>query len=150
MIDNRHTNSFKCKYHNSGYCKFGDHCRKRHYKQICQKFNCRNDCQARHPVLCKYGQNCKFSKKGICAYKHTTAINNLENKYKVFRSQNKDIKNSEQKEEKALFEEINKLKSEIKDLKRLLKDKVEVIDVLRKQNKEKDVMQESLKDLTEE
>ena len=81
MIDNhRHTNSFKCKYHNSGYCKFGDHCRKRHYKQICQKSNCRNDCQARHPVLCKYGQDCKFSKKGICAYKHTTAIDNLENK----------------------------------------------------------------------
>ena len=49
-----------------------------------------------------------------------------------------------------MCDEINKLKSEIKDLKRLLKDKVEVIDVLRKQNKEQNVMIESLKDLKEE
>ena len=128
MIENlEHTNSLRCRHHNFGYCKFGSCCRNRHYQQICSKSNCRNDCQARHPILCKYGKTCKFSKRGICAYKHSTVVEDndaLENKMKILQNDNMNLRNKIKVGEIALNKEISKtdqLKSEIKQLERSLK-----------------------------
>ena len=70
----KHTRNLKCKFYNSGYCKFGETCRKRHYSEVCQVSNCGGDCQARHPRMCKMESNCRFFKSGICAFKHLIHI----------------------------------------------------------------------------
>ena len=68
--DIKHTKNPKCKFNNTGYCKFGEKCRRRHFSHICQIENCNQNCQSRHPRLCRMESNCRFFKKGICAYKH--------------------------------------------------------------------------------
>ena len=119
-------------------------------EDICTKSNCRNDCQARHPILCKYGKNCKFSKRGICAYKHTTDVEEndaLENKIKILQNENMNLRNKIKVGEKALNEEISKtdqLKLEINDLERSLKMKVEMLNTIEKQMEEKDSIIEYL------
>ena len=71
----------KCLHNDCGYCKFGDKCRKRHFKDICNKEKCDKNCEGRHPKHCKFESKCRFFKKGICAFKHVTlAIGDGENK----------------------------------------------------------------------
>ena len=127
MVENvKHTTNPKCKFNDLGYCKFGNYCRKRHFKDICQKFNCKtNICKARHPKLCKHEENCKFFKQGICAYKHTTLADHKE-KFKALENEIRKLKNAnialidKNKEvEKSLAESLSateRLKSEIIDL----------------------------------
>jgi hypothetical protein len=61
-----------CHHFQTGFCKFGEHCRKRHVQEICQTKQCKSKaCIQRHPNVCKYfaTQNtCKFGEK--CAYQH--------------------------------------------------------------------------------
>ena len=61
-----------CKHFQVGFCKFGDHCRKHHVKEICQIMMCKSvSCRERHPKLCKYFstfKTCKFGEH--CAYQH--------------------------------------------------------------------------------
>ena len=62
----------KCKYFNSGYCKYQDKCRFLHPKEECdQKCKLKN-CMKRPTKPCRYGTNCRQEK---CAYKHTKDIN---------------------------------------------------------------------------
>ena len=91
----KHMRILKCKFNDSGYCKFGSHCRKRHFVNICPNFNCKtSDCQARHPKHCKHEEKCKFFKQGICAYKHDIFANHgkqlkyLENENKILKEEN--------------------------------------------------------------
>ena len=62
-----------CKYFQSGFCKFQEHCRKQHVKELCETDKCTSKvCIKRHPKVCKYfkTQNaCKFNE--LCAYQHT-------------------------------------------------------------------------------
>ena len=63
-----------CRHFQTGFCKFGELCRKHHVKVICNKENCDSkDCNERHPKICRYfnsNQACKF---GItCSYLHVT------------------------------------------------------------------------------
>ena len=62
------------KFHNSGFCKFCEHCKKRHFTSVCQVLNCDQHCQASHPRLFKLENYCRFFKKGICAYKHNSTV----------------------------------------------------------------------------
>ena len=85
----------KCKFNDSGYCKFGSHCRQKHFVKICPNLNCKtSDCQARHPKPCKYEKNCKFFGQVICAYSHDTLVNygkqlkSLESENKILKEEN--------------------------------------------------------------
>ena len=69
-------NNTKCFFNDTGFCKYGDHCRKMHYKSICAIDGCDKECQSRHPKPCKHGGKCKFHANNICAYKHDTLENN--------------------------------------------------------------------------
>ena len=91
----KHILILKCKFNDSGYCKFGSHCRKRHFVKICPNLNCEtSDCQARHPKPCKYEKNCKFFGQVICAYSHDTLVNygkqlkSLESENKILKEEN--------------------------------------------------------------
>ena len=101
-------NLFQCYHNNRGYCSFGDKCRYQHFKESCSKTVCRDkECKKRHPVNCRYKDDCKFYKMNMCAFKHVIE----KSKVAVDRS---DFEN----EYKIVNEEINKLKDEITDLKR--------------------------------
>ena len=117
--ESKHTDFPRCKFHNSGFCKFRDHCRKRHFSSVCQVPNCSQDCEGRHPRLCKLESSCKFYKKGICAYKHITLTNNdkiedLEKQLKHLRDQINDL-TEQNKQKLKLIEKITAEKSEIID-----------------------------------
>ena len=115
--DSKHTKIPRCKFHNSGFCKFREQCRKRHFSSVCQVPNCSQDCQARHPRLCKLESYCKFWKKGICAYKHITPTNDnkledLEKELKSLKNEVKDLTEQNKQKQKQI-EKINSEKSEI-------------------------------------
>ena len=60
-----------CKHFQTGYCKFGEHCRKRHNKEGYTSSNCFPDlCTMRHVKICRYFNilsTCKFGNS--CAFK---------------------------------------------------------------------------------
>ena len=67
----------KCRYHNRGYCKFGEKCHFFHSRDICEEFRsnglCRQkNCFLRHPKNCRYWtrteEGCKRNEE--CVYLH--------------------------------------------------------------------------------
>ena len=61
-----------CRHFQTGFCKFGESCKKQHVKENCQTKTCLSKiCKFRHPKPCKYfmrNQSCKFGNS--CAYEH--------------------------------------------------------------------------------
>ena len=100
-------NMFQCYHNNRGYCSFREKCRYPHYKQVCPKTVCRErECKKRHPVTCKFRENCKFHKKAICAFKHVTLTNEEKERIKIDEAMNKLLE-----EKKILIREIESLKA---------------------------------------
>ena len=65
----------RCKYYNSGFCKFGNNCRFSHPETVCSRPSCRDKtCDNRHPKWCRYGDQCR--RKTSCLYKHEESNNN--------------------------------------------------------------------------
>ena len=63
----------KCKYYNTGYCKFRDQCKFNHPSDICQENECKNKkCSNRHPRNWRYKMKCK--RQTTCAYKHNKNV----------------------------------------------------------------------------
>ena len=66
-----------CKHFQTGYCKFREHCKKRHEKTVCPSLHCSvKACTKRHPKSCKFyalNQFCKFGDS--CCYKHVDSGN---------------------------------------------------------------------------
>ena len=115
-------NLFQCYHHNRGYCSFGDKCRYQHFSEVCDKNICREkECEKRHPVICRYKDDCKFFKFNHCAFKHIdikrdVASKDLEVKIKSFTD---DIKRLER--------EITALKNDISiKEKELLESRMEI------------------------
>ena len=104
-------NLLQCYHNNRGYCSFGDKCRYKHNKEICSKTICREQsCNKRHPVICKYRDQCKFLKINSCAFKHTKIVTKVENE--------------DQKHDMEMYKvEIENLKREIIDLQNSIKIK---------------------------
>ena len=97
-------NLFQCYHNNRGYCSFRDKCRYRHFTQVCPKTVCReNECKKRHPVTCKFRENCKFHKKAICAFKHVPLTNG--------KTKNDEALDKLLEENKTLIREIENLKA---------------------------------------
>ena len=74
LKDSTKSNQPICKHFQSGFCKFGDRCRRPHVNEICESPQCNlSSCFQRHPKLCKYYSTfstCKFGDN--CAYKHVS------------------------------------------------------------------------------
>jgi hypothetical protein len=77
--DFRYENDFrsktKCPFDDSGFCKYGDKCRKVHYRSICSRKDCDKLCKSRHPKSCKFKENCRFLAKKVCAFQHKFSVN---------------------------------------------------------------------------
>ena len=98
-------NNPKCSFNDTGFCKYGDQCRKMHYKTICSIDNCDKRCHSRHPKPCKHGGKCKFFAKKICASKHDTIANDDEKAYQTLKKSHEILR----------FENLKNL-SKIKEL----------------------------------
>ena len=122
------TNNFQCQHNNTGFCKFGDHCRYHHFNTICLKVLCRNpECQNRHPKTCKFGENCKFNSRNKCVYKHNKLV---------------EIESSETKE---VTKKIKAFENEVKDLKAdIFKLKIDVQLKEEQLGQTKDILKETL------
>ena len=94
-----------CKHFKTGFCKFGELCRKHHVKKICTKENCKGkNCSERHPKVCRYfnsNEACKFG--ATCSYLHvinkekgdicqlTSKVHELESMIKIMSQQIEDL-----------------------------------------------------------
>ena len=112
----KHTNNknlFQCSHNNRGFCKFGQECHYQHFHELCSKTICKDsECRFRHPKHCKNGDNCKFYKQNICAYRH-----NIPKSKEVLENANLTNKI------KAAEDELKMLKAEICELKVTVKIK---------------------------
>ena len=90
-----------CGFDYRGFCKNGDDCLKKHFKETCSNRKCLGEsCLKRHPKDCIFFTtfgNCKFSKN--CRYHHEGKYNHIT------------------VELEANIKEVEKLKSEIIKLK---------------------------------
>ena len=62
-----------CKFNQTGFCKFKEHCRKKHENEICENINecTKQKCTKRHPKVCKnYTKYNKCRFNDVCAYYH--------------------------------------------------------------------------------
>ena len=66
-----------CKHHQTGYCRYGNQCKKHHNNNLCKEKVCRDsECKERHPKSCRYLKDhgrCIFTN---CAYAHKETENN--------------------------------------------------------------------------
>lgn len=125
----RHHTTPVCKYHQLGFCKYGDQCHEHHINEICSKEICTNkDCRQRHPRTCRYyiRNMCKYKEK--CAYKHQK----LEN--------HEEIQNLE--------EEIGILKIEIEKLSNITAGLADKLKSVESTNRELSDVQENVKHLS--
>ena len=114
-----------CWFNRFGYCRFGNHCFRKHINIICENVNCEIvKCSSRHPRKCKYFleyQKCKFGE--YCRFSHGIP-NNPKNMEKI----------------EALEKEVEVLKQEIKHMKDHIDMKGSQLKMIQTEVKEKVVI----------
>ena len=126
-------NYFQCYHNNRGYCRYGQKCHFQHFNETCQKRVCKDgECPKRHPKICKWGQKCKFKKKGICAFKHESEARNLSTDLSSYK------------------DDVEKLKTEIEELKNNNKIKQRKLCELFSENDERETIIDDINDELEE
>ena len=75
-ISDKVTKGTKCRYFNSGYCKYKNNCKFAHPSDICKATKSKKDvCQKRHPKLCKWCSGASGCSRGnSCEYSHDTLV----------------------------------------------------------------------------
>ena len=138
-------NMFQCYHNNRGYCSFGDQCKYRHFKDICSRTVCRErECNKRHPVICRYRDDCKFYKTNSCAFKHINmetnkASKDFETNIEVFAKEIESLKS----EILELTSDINYKKNELQKSKLEVHELTVKLTLLNKnKDSEKDIMEE--------
>lgn len=103
-----------CSFNKYGFCKFRLNCRRQHVMKKCEQINCGiQNCSFRHPRVCRYFTEIGFCKFGEwCLFEHTEKVNG--------------------------DQEIVKLKTKIKGIEEVIKEKSEQIESLEKILIEKD------------
>ena len=113
-----------CGFNQTGYCKFGKHCFKKHVDIICENVRCSTSgCNLRHPRTCRYfsqyryckfGQYCKFSHEERRTSHSTAEIDilmlDIEKLKKEICEKDKDIKEKDSEISQLL--DLNKTPSE--------------------------------------
>ena len=104
-----------CKFNQTGFCKFGIHCGKKHENQVCDHVHdcTKNNCEKRHPQNCRnFSKSGKCRFQGGCAYLHEKK----ENKQELLNEQVKSLMMKHEKDIQNLTEEVNMLKSLIQNM----------------------------------
>ena len=117
--------TMKCKFYNSGYCKFSrtqQGCKQNHPKETCQQLNCKNkSCPLRHPKKCRYKEKCMYQTR--CSYSHKQTpdtreeISNDIEDIKVLKAEIANLKNENNKKINILvkvhLKEMNDLREDM-------------------------------------
>ena len=132
-----------CKFNQTGFCKFKEHCKKEHNNEVCGNLNeCKDEkFTKRHPNICKNfteDKNCRH--KDRCAYLHTEKVNYQttinEQVTLLILKHEKDIA--------QLTEEVNTLKTLVNSMSLKLVSYSENQDSPELGNEEKDVEDEAV------
>ena len=61
-----------CRFNQNGYCKYKNHCFRKHVDKICENGRCSaSNCNLRHPRNCKYFFQYRYCKFGqFCRFNH--------------------------------------------------------------------------------
>ena len=99
-----------CKFNQTGFCKFKQHCEKRHVDEICgNQSECEHGtCEKRHPKICRYfskDRKCRHGEK--CSYLHAQEVY----QQTTFNENMTLLMLKHEKEITALTQEVNMLKS---------------------------------------
>ena len=132
----------RCKFYNSGYCKFADKCKFRHFKTICSESKCRsNTCTNRHPKLCRFKD--EFRRRTSCLYIHVDndITSNTEKELELqnftlrteFKELYKITKTMESKI-KQISQELQGINTKYKDMRRQATIATEANEELKRQN----------------
>ena len=104
-----------CKFNQFGFCKFKQHCNKKHDNEICGKQSECEDgkCSQRHPKICRnFTKDRKCRHRDNCAYLHIENVNQQtklnEHMTLLMLKHERDIS--------ALIEEVNSLKSLVQSM----------------------------------
>ena len=128
-----------CKFNQTGFCMFGDKCRKMHVNTICQnpKNDCRkNGCLNRHPKACKNFKvtgKCRFGRD--CAFHHkksdtTKKVEELETEVNILKAEVQILQNN------LLKFKIYILKRDLEELKSVVLSNTQHIEALQNAVKE--------------
>ena len=76
QTDSDKAKGIKCRYFNSGYCKYKQKCKFAHPNNICKDISCEKDkCPKRHPKACKYQKEATGCWRGnSCDFAHDTLV----------------------------------------------------------------------------
>jgi hypothetical protein len=104
-----------CKFNQTGFCKFKEHCRNEHNNETCENLSECTDgtCTKRHPKVCRNfteDKKCRYKEK--CAYLHIEKVNNQN---KVNEAMTLLVLKHE-KDIAALTEEVNTLKTLVESM----------------------------------
>ena len=114
----------KCSFFDTGYCKYGEKCKFKHFLIKCEISECENvNCSFRHPKPCKHRKKCKYFSKGICSYEHDTLAHDDAQELKAHKSFEEKIKQLEIKAIKNESDHQNQIKAfwvELKEQKKII------------------------------
>ena len=122
-----------CRFHQFGYCRFQERCRRKHINETCENENCSSrECPKRHPRICKYFREfnrCKFG--DFCNYRHKYFISNSNNNDDTIRELNEKICTHGdrmvdlEKDNDVLRNRVSQLEKELSNLREQLINHVE-------------------------
>ena len=149
MTDSKMAGGTKCKFFNSGFCKFTNKCKFIHPKSNCQNESCKSKgCQLRHPKPCRYNDKCR--RQTTCLYKHNSDEKNvicqLNKEIEELKKANLKLRN----ETKITELDIEKLNKEIEKLKKTNIELHDKIKMFERAPKLKEVDKKSTKEKTKE
>ena len=120
-----------CKFNQSGFCKYQNHCRKQHIMDICPTSMCNNmSCLFRHPKVCKFFNNFKRCKFGeLCAYLHGPEIQTEDRKISELEENLAQVKAEIRKVEATLLqlENIENRMRSVEDSNRRNNERIEEV-----------------------
>ena len=110
-----------CNFFKFGFCRYGLTCRRKHVVEVCSDASCMiENCEKRHPRVCKYYREyrrCKFGE--FCCYKHILESESqilecqeLENKIAALESIIESIRN----EKAILASKVSNLEERLQDI----------------------------------
>ena len=110
-----------CSYFEFGYCKHGNFCRKRHINEKCEIKGCDgNQCNKRHPQVCKYFREysrCKFGQ--YCAFDHVIRTDPVLKELEEVKNKLIEIEKEIETKNLKIVELLLKVENSVKNLKSL-------------------------------
>ena len=125
-----------CRHNQTGFCKYGERCRKQHVNIKCNQDECKDKkCSRRHPHLCKFyahtgfckfQERCAFVHKEINVETHKVAHEVQKIKEEIERLKSNVIGTLNHIDSESVIKDMKNLKAEVDFLKNIIKPIVSI------------------------